>query len=35
VIARKAGFITMDKKINFTTGFLERNPERLITIPMV
>lgn len=35
MIARKSGFITIDKKINFTEGFLKRNDEKLITIPML
>lgn len=35
VIARKSGFITIEKKINFTNGYLQRNEQSVITIPMM
>jgi hypothetical protein len=35
VIARKSGYITLEKQINFTNGFLYRNEKCLVTIPMM
>lgn len=35
IVARKSGYVSIQKQVNFTIGFLKRNEQKLITIPML